>query len=226
MSRATPGAGLSRCPGGKIARLSSLAECEAPESLSCFHGASRRADPGRPGRTPAWLAANIIHPERGSWLFLAVLLSPTSNGSTSLEADRCGTCTRDASSVCPDVAIVAPYQLTRGSAHLVPDDRAAIPPRAQAPDRQPHLRLRRLPRGLPLEPFQSADGGGEFLSAGGGAQPALGFVPRFGRKGLQGKIRRLGDPTRQAPRLYAQRLRRDRQQRKARDGGGLGSGAP
>lgn len=59
-----------------------------------------------------WLGkhTNIIHPERGSYFFLAVLLTNLEWLPDAPEADRCGTCTR-CIEVCPTRAIVAPYQL-------------------------------------------------------------------------------------------------------------------
>lgn len=59
-----------------------------------------------------WLGkhTNIIHPERGSYFFLAVLLTNLEWIPDEPEADRCGTCTR-CIEVCPTRAIVAPYQL-------------------------------------------------------------------------------------------------------------------
>jgi len=59
-----------------------------------------------------WLGkhTNMIHPEQGSYFFLAVLFTNLDFVPDPSETDRCGTCTR-CIEACPTRAIVGPYQL-------------------------------------------------------------------------------------------------------------------
>ena len=68
--------------------------------------------------------------------------------------DHCGSCAR-CIDVCPTRAIVAPYQLDarRCISYLTIEHAGLDPERAAAADRQPHLRLRRLPARLPWNKF-------------------------------------------------------------------------
>jgi epoxyqueuosine reductase len=100
---------------------------------------------------------NLIHPKAGSWFFLGEIYTDLALPIDTPIADHCGRC-RACIEVCPTRAIVAPYQLDARLVHLLPDDRACRQhPGAAAPaDGQPHLRLRRLPIGLPLESLRPA----------------------------------------------------------------------
>ena len=82
-------------------------------------------------------------------------------------------------------------------------DPGGVPPR----DRQPHLRLRRLPRRLPVEPLRRR-------RPLNGAAPArrpwpsrLDRVTVAGRRRFPGQVSRHTDETNQAPRRAAKRLR-------------------
>jgi epoxyqueuosine reductase len=77
-----------------------------------------------------WIGKNtcIINQQRGSWLFLGVILT-----SLELEAglptpDRCGTCTR-CIDACPTEALIAPYQLDSNKciSYLTIEKRGALP---------------------------------------------------------------------------------------------------
>lgn len=59
-----------------------------------------------------WLGkhTNIIHPEQGSYFFLAVILTDLPFAEDAATEDRCGTCERCVTA-CPTGAIVAPYVL-------------------------------------------------------------------------------------------------------------------
>jgi epoxyqueuosine reductase len=93
----------------------------------------------------------VLNREAGSMFFLGEIyvdlaLPPTE------PAAHCGTC-QACIDVCPTGAIVAPYKLDarRCISYLTIEHRRSHPAGAAAADGQPHLRLRRLPAGLPLE---------------------------------------------------------------------------
>lgn len=59
-----------------------------------------------------WIGKNtlLINRERGSWYFLAVVLTPLDLAFDAAETDHCGTCTR-CLEICPTDAFAAPYVL-------------------------------------------------------------------------------------------------------------------
>ena len=106
---------------------------------------------------------NLVSREHGSWLFLGVIL-------TSLElepgrARRPRPALRDAArrclDACPTEAFVGPHRIDarRCISYLTIEHDGPIPEEFRERDGQPHLWLRRLPRGLPVEPLRRCRGG-------------------------------------------------------------------
>ena len=98
---------------------------------------------------------NLLDRHDGSWFFLGEILTDLPLPVDTAVSSHCGSCTA-CIDVCPTHAIVAPYQLDarRCISYLTIEHRRrdprGIPPR----DRQPDLRLRRLPARLPVEPLR------------------------------------------------------------------------
>ena len=97
---------------------------------------------------------NLVSRSHGSWLFLGEIYTTLDLPPDAPHADRCGTCER-CLRVCPTDAFPAPYRLdaTKCVAYLTIEHAGPIPA-AAAVDRQSDLWLRRLSRGVPVEPLR------------------------------------------------------------------------
>ena len=117
-------------------------------------------------------------------------------------AARCTRCI----DICPTQAIVAPYRARCAALHFVPHDRAARldSGRAASADRQPRVRLRRLPARLSVEQVRAAHDGERISRRGTGSIGAAGRSLRVERSGIPRTHRRHGDPAHGLRRLVAQ----------------------
>ena len=105
---------------------------------------------------------NLVSREFGSWLFLGSIFTTLELPPDDADDDHLRHLPRLPRHL-PDRAFPAPYRLDarRCISYLTIEHKGPIPRELRAADGQPHLRLRRLPRGLPVEQVRAGRPRGE-----------------------------------------------------------------
>ena len=177
---ARPRRHLGLCPGRRLPRrhqaaaqgAGALADAEAGGDVKVFVDTAAvmekplaAARPGWDGRasTPIWSRRQF-----GSWLFLGAIFT-TLDLPPDAPRPTIAAAAAPVLDICPTAAFPAPYQARCAPLHLLSDHRAQgpDPARAARADGQPHLWLRRLPGGVPLEQVRASRPRGEARRARG-----------------------------------------------------------
>ena len=114
---------------------------------------SRRRSRATPGSAGSASTRNLIDREAGSWFFLGEIFTDLPLPVDAAGERRTAAPARACIDVCPTRRDRRALPARRAPLHLLSDDRAARRDSRGAPrgDRQPHLRLRRLPARVPVE---------------------------------------------------------------------------
>ena len=148
---------------------------------------------------------NLIARDAGSYFFIGEILTDLPLPVDEPASAHCGTCSA-CIPACPTGAITAPYQLDarRCISYLTIELHGAIPGGAAPHDGQPHLRLRRLPAGVPVEQVRARRRASGFQDAPRARCSRLAELFAWTEDEFLAAHRRLGDPPHRLRALAAQ----------------------
>ena len=139
---------------------------------------------------------NLVSRRFGSWLFLGLVFSTLELPADPPATDHCGSCDR-CRHACPTDALAEPYRIEprRCLSYLTIEHKGEIASDSGGGARQPRLRLRRLPRRLPLEPLRHPFAAHGAAIAARSRPAAAAISRRSRRRDVPPALRRHGDQT-------------------------------